>query len=113
MKQGQPQPPNVAHYAPVESPAVPASTARLMDRIYGALMIPAGLGGIGLGIYEYYDLLRWEESGGHKTVHALVMMMYDLGGPLAVAGGMGFIGLLVAAGGVFLLARPRGSRAGR
>jgi len=73
------------------------------------VLILFGLGAIGVGVYEYYDLLALETEGGTRKVHALIKLVYEAGGRYAVLGFFGLVGAAcLGAAGIKLVRRPRG-----
>lgn len=57
------------------------------------LLALLGVGLIGFGVYEYYDLMLLETQGGSRKVHSLIKLLYEMGGKWAVAGTLGAVGL--------------------
>jgi hypothetical protein len=64
-----------------------------------------GLGAIGLGVYEYYDLAQMEMQGGTRRVHSVIKLLYETLGKLGVFGIVGLI--MVGFGAVKIARRPR------
>jgi hypothetical protein len=69
------------------------------------LVILFGLGAIGLGIYEYYDLLALETQGGTRKVHVIIKLLYETLGKLGVLGFFGAVGAICAGVGIVKLVR--------
>ncbi len=71
------------------------------------LLALLGVGLIGFGVYEYYDLMLLETQGGSRKVHSLIKLLYEMGGKWAVAGTLGAIGLGMVVYAVATIGRRR------
>jgi len=68
-----------------------------------------GIAAIGIGIYEYYDLLALETQGGSRKVHTIIKLLYESAGKWGVLGFFVVAGVAALGYAGFKLARkPRG-----